>query len=213
MKLGWKRNPDFIKVYDNVLTSEQCNRIIKYFETKDHHGGVVADREYNPEVKESWEISGNFAKPSWVDTLLYNKLSEYVPQYSSLYPELNDCVKKWRVDPLYTIKKYDPGKGYYGTHCETSSVSTAFRILVWMFYFNTVTDRGGTNFNNYDRIIDAVEGRLVLWPAYWTHIHRGIISNTQTKYIASGWYSFDLNASEIKNLNDVLVAHHEVFHR
>ena len=43
----------------------------------------------------------------------------------------------------------------------------------------------------YGRIVDAVEGRLVIWPAYWTHIHCGIVSKTQTKYIATGWFEFD----------------------
>ena len=57
-----------------------------------------------------------------------------------------------------------------------------------MVYLNTVTDEGGTYFSNYDYKIDAVEGRLVIWPAYWTHVHRGVISKSQTKYIATGWY-------------------------
>ena len=39
--------------------------------------------------------------------------------------------------------------------------------------------------------MDAGEGRLVIWPAYWTHFHRGIISETETKYIATGWYTFN----------------------
>ena len=53
-----------------------------------------------------------------------------------------------------------------------------------------VRDGGGTYFENYDRTIDAVEGRCVIWPAYWTHFHNGVVSNTQTKYIATGWYMF-----------------------
>ena len=63
-------------------------------------------------------------------------------------------------------------------------------MLVWMIYLNTVTDGGGTYYENYDRIIDAVEGSCVIWPAYWTHCHKGIVSNTQTKYIATGWFEF-----------------------
>ena len=58
-----------------------------------------------------------------------------------------------------------------------------------MFYLNTVKD-GGTYFENYDLSLEAVEGRLVIWPAYWTHFHRGIVSKTETKYIATGWFSF-----------------------
>ena len=63
------------------------------------------------------------------------------------------------------------------------------RVLVWMFYLNDVND-GGTRFTNYNKIINATKGRLVLWTPYWTHTHHGIISRTQTKYIATGWYSF-----------------------
>ena len=50
------------------------------------------------------------------------------------------------------------------------------------------TPKDPTYFENYDRITDAVEGRCVLWPPYWTHFHKGIVSNTQTKYIATGWF-------------------------
>ena len=67
-------------------------------------------------------------------------------------------------------------------------MTTNKRVLVWMFFLNTVTDGGGTYFSSYDLTVDAVEGRLVIWPAYWTHCHKGIVSKSQTKYIATGWY-------------------------
>tara|TARA_B100000287_G_C20378699_1_gene680651 strand:+ start:127 stop:768 length:642 start_codon:yes stop_codon:yes gene_type:complete len=204
VRLWGKNNPDFIQVFDKVLTSDQCKHIIKYLDSQEKKLGVVGAGEVNIEIKECWEVFGDFSNPNWVDSLLAEKLSEYIPLYRSMHPELDNQVQKWRLDPRYNMKKYDPGKGYYGKHCETESVCSAFRMLVWMFYFNTVTDKGGTIFDNYDKIIDAIEGRLVIWPSYWTHIHRGIVSNTQTKYIASGWYSFALDSSEVQKLNGVL---------
>ena len=54
----------------------------------------------------------------------------------------------------------------------------------------TVTDDGGTKFPQYDLITDAVVGRVVIWTTSWTHFHHGIVSKTQRKYIATGWYSF-----------------------
>ena len=36
----------------------------------------------------------------------------------------------------------------------------------------------------------AKEGRLIIWPAYWTHRHHGIVSKSQIKYIATGWYKY-----------------------
>ena len=65
------------------------------------------------------------------------------------------------------------------------------RMLVWMIYLNTVTDAGGTYFSNHKKTTDAVEGRVVIWPAFWTHFHKGIPSLTQVKYIATGWYNFE----------------------
>ena len=67
---------------------------------------------------------------------------------------------------------------------------TANRILAWMFYLNTVTDGGGTYWDNYDLTMNAVKGRLVIWPAYFTHFHKGIVSKTETKYIATGWFQY-----------------------
>ena len=41
------------------------------------------------------------------------------------------------------------------------------------------------------KTIRAKEGRVVIWPAFWTHFHNGIVSKTQTKYIATGWFMYD----------------------
>ena len=56
-----------------------------------------------------------------------------------------------------------------------------------MLYLNTVTDEGGTEFPFQDITTPAIKGGLVIWPADFTHPHKGIISNTQEKYIATGW--------------------------
>jgi hypothetical protein len=59
-----------------------------------------------------------------------------------------------------------------------------------MFYLNTVVDGGGTRFPSYDLTVNAEEGKLLIWPAYFTHIHHGVVSKTQTKYIATGWFTY-----------------------
>lgn len=59
-----------------------------------------------------------------------------------------------------------------------------------MTYLNTVTDEGGTEFLNQELKISAEKGKTVIWPADWTHTHRGVASPTQEKYIITGWLSF-----------------------
>ena len=59
-----------------------------------------------------------------------------------------------------------------------------------MIYLNTITDGGETRFPAYDLNVKPEVGKLVIWPAGFTHIHHGLVSETQTKYIATGWYTF-----------------------
>ena len=55
---------------------------------------------------------------------------------------------------------------------------------------NDVEDGGETYFTSQDIKIPPKAGSFIVWPAYWTHPHHGLVSNTQTKYIATGWFTF-----------------------
>ena len=57
-----------------------------------------------------------------------------------------------------------------------------------MLYLNTVKDKGGTEFIFQNVVTPAIKGNLLIWPAEFTHLHRGIISPTEKKYIATGWF-------------------------
>ena len=65
------------------------------------------------------------------------------------------------------------------------------RHLVFQTYLNTVEDGGETEFIYQQYKCKAVKGKTLIWPADWTHSHRGIISPTEDKYIITGWYTFD----------------------
>ena len=58
-----------------------------------------------------------------------------------------------------------------------------------MLYLNDVKD-GGTYFPFQNITTQAVKGDLILWPADFTHPHRGVISDTQEKYICTGWFNY-----------------------
>ena len=63
----------------------------------------------------------------------------------------------------------------------------SLRVLAWMFYLNDA--KCGTEFMNYPTV-SAKMGRLVIWPAGWTHLHKGVTPNRGLKYITTGWCSF-----------------------
>ena len=179
---------NFIEVYDNVLTPEQCNSIIDYIDACPEIKRGVIGAGVNLSMKDSWDVHNKFSDQTTVDRMIHGALVKCLSYYQDKNPELNS-IGEWGLENRYNLQKYLAGGGYPEPHCEAGFVNYSSRILVWMIYLNPVTDEGGTKFPQYDLITDAVVGRVVLWPTSWTHFHHGVISETQKKYIATGWYS------------------------
>ena len=184
---------DFIELYSDTLSHQKCEAIINYIDSQNLEQGKVGivgnKNRVVPSAKDAWQVGDTlFSIRSFVEEYLLESLVPFTQEYVKKHPQI-DLIDPWELDNGYNLQKYDPGQCYHALHCENGFCGSP-RMLVWMIYLNTVTEGGGTYFDNYDRIIDAVEGRLVIWPASWTHTHRGVMSHTQTKYIATGWYSF-----------------------
>ena len=90
------------------------------------------------------------------------------------------------IDRFLTM--YDGEKeGYFTLHCEHAA-GYPFRMLAWMVFLNEA--KSGTEFPFQNRILKPKTGRLAIWPAAWTHPHRGVTPNQGLKYIATGWGYF-----------------------
>ena len=199
---------NFIEMYDNTLTAEDCKFIIGYMNGNDVvrypdgtnnicRPGTSGDSAVNPSVKDSIDrrmvfgYTSNSSAANRVNDIVYDALGKCINDYKEKFPEL-DGLSKWQLYVSYNIQKYKKSGGYFKLHCENShhdDNDVAYkRVLAWMVYLNNVTDGGGTYFSNYDLTINAVEGRMVIWPAYWTHQHKGMVSHTQEKYISTGWF-------------------------
>jgi hypothetical protein len=60
-----------------------------------------------------------------------------------------------------------------------------------MLYLNSLPPEanGETEFLYQQRRINPVENTMVLWPAAFTHAHRGNpVYGDHTKYIVTGWF-------------------------
>ena len=185
---------NFIEVFDNAISSEDCKYIIDYMNSSDlmETGSVntLEGTRVVEEYKTSTEMAINIEDKNPINNIIGISLHHQIEKYKELHPQLAK-IERWGVRERYNLQKYEPNQAYFGLHCENEGPNFGInRVLVWMFYLNTVTDDGGTYFDNYDLTLNAVEGRCVIWPAYWTHMHRGIVSKTESKYIVTGWFSF-----------------------
>ena len=167
---------------------------------------------YNSE-KENWidgecghnEVNYNYKK----STEMHINPPDYSKKLSTYLPQLSNCLNAYRQKYPYCdsvdvynllgtnikIQHYKPGEGFYEWHHENDGRSTINRHLVFMTYLNTL-DNGGTDFFHQKITTPCHKGLTVIWPAHWTHVHKGVTNYVSDKYIITGWYSF--NAIEFR---------------
>ena len=115
---------------------------------------------------------------------IFNKVEDYLKKYG-MYQMIKVTIK----EPI-NLQHYAPNEGFFDWHCERGSHQSHQRALVFMTYLNDVNDGGETEFHFQQMKVKAVKGKTVIWPTDFTHLHRGITSPTQHKYIATGWIGF-----------------------
>lgn len=187
---------NFIEIFRGALAPSDCQTIIDYMDNQPLAEGMfrsMKGSKVDKKEKDCWQVPYSYfshgpdKESQFISMMLTQTLKACSYHYRVIHPE-SASVIPWLPDDGYCLQKYDPGQAYHGLHCENFGEPGNNRCLVWMIYLNTVTDNGGTYFSNFDKTLDAVQGDCVIWPAYWTHHHKGIPSMTQTKYIATGWF-------------------------
>jgi len=178
---------NFIEIYDDALSVENCDKLIEYFNKSPQGKGMLSSRIVDPTQKQSTELKDSlFSSQSIPLQLISSTLQEHTNRYVEKYTPLK-YTGEWGVDDEFTLKKFegedDGFKAWHTEHC----LAKPKRILVWMFYLNDA--QSGTEFFHHPNI-ESKKGRLVIWPAGWTHFHKGVTPNKGIKYIMSGWYSF-----------------------
>ena len=107
-------------------------------------------------------------------------LGEYMTQFEGLIP--------YRVSiDAPNIQRTLPTEGYHKWHCEDAGEGVGKRLLAYMLYLNDGFEGGETEWLYQSRREAPVSGRMVIWPAGWTHMHRGNPPLSGEKYIATGW--------------------------
>ena len=187
MRIFGKSNPSFIGIYDNVLTQKDCDLIISNFEKDPKIDVGCVAGGYYPERKQCLQLMGDLGDNSIGSRILFPVLCECVDKYHKEYPSLSD-TDKWGICGHYNIQKYETEyDGFKVWHFESGSNSPSNkRVMAWMFYLNNA--KSGTDFMYYPSI-KAKRGRCVIWPAGFTHCHKGT-PNKGLKYIATGWVSY-----------------------
>jgi len=184
--------------FDNI---KLCDDLITYFNNnpKKQQSGVLrlttpngkSQLGVHKEMKDSLDIyiTPEDSLPEW--QLYQYELNKVIEAYIGLFPRASESAK-WGIREVTNIQYYPPGGGYVNWHSERLSAGghIGARHLVFMTYLNDVTDQGETEFYHQNIKVKPEKGLTLIWPADWTHFHRGVTSPSQEKYIITGWLSF-----------------------
>lgn len=186
---------NFVGIFKNAFTKEFCEKIIKQYEYMDESGhGQTRFSSENASriVKDDTQVFADYIDymPLRISTKEFNELfwGEYFPIYEQEYSVLKESGR--HTNYAFKIQKTKVGGGYHVWHYESTNREYSNRLLTWILYLNDVQEGGETEFLYQHMRVKPEQGTLVIWPAAFTHTHRGNPPLSNEKYIVTGWTEF-----------------------
>ncbi len=179
----------FIEEYKMPLSI--CDEIITLYNDnidKAIDGVVGHERRIDLKMKVSKEISIPVNEQKYISSY-FKILSKMLNDYCDKYFDVKSKWGPFSVTENTNIQYYPKGGGFKDLHFERMSADTRHREMVFMTYL-TDTKNAGTIFPRQNITTECVKGNTVIWPAGFTHPHKGVISNDDEKMIITGWINF-----------------------
>ncbi len=179
---------EHIILFDNYFSNEFCEDCIAIFDDAEASGLVVGRNNSGLSIKDQALIHTQIPASSLplakhlVDIINYDIIPEFLKKYdiASQY----DCINVGGAKMQKTL----PTEGYHVWHMEHSNQMDSYRsICAWALFLNDVEEGGELEFLYQSKRIKPKKGDFVLWPAGYTHHHRGNPPLQGVKYIYTGW--------------------------
>lgn len=174
-----------------ALAASTCAEMIRRFEASQgsqYPGRIGQEQTEARSIKRSTDlrISGNAAWKD-IDEILFRSISQALNLMAGLHPYFAANAFK---DMGYNMQRTQAGE-FYRWHVDGGPGEFSQRQLVAIWYLNDVEGPGGeTEFLLQETRARPEQGKLVLFPPFWTHIHRGVTLEKGAKYIATTWVCF-----------------------
>ena len=201
------RIENFVATFDDAFSEENCDKIIEWFDNEENNAqnDVILLNKLDIDTPRDGRIVNGIG--SRKDTSYFLNFDPGTDLGHKLRNAVNDCVKEYIINfpniesysQLYNydlkIQKTPPHGGYHIWHHEHSDhPDSNCRVLVWTVYLNDIPEgEGETEFLYQGIKVNPKKGRISIFPAGFTHLHRGNPPYSQDKYIATGWIKAKVN--------------------
>lgn len=193
---------DHIALFKDVYPEGYCQHLISEFDRLESHG-VGSNRQKGEQapkhVKDDYQICIELRNHNLIsfndqnpERMFFDGLQRCYDEYTDKYSVLknNGSIRA----TVMKMQRTGPGGGYHIWHGEQGPGADASRVVVYMLYLNSIVPEEGseTEFLYQKKRFSPVENMMVIWPASYTHAHRGnpVLGQTH-KYIVTGWFYYD----------------------
>ena len=185
---------NFIGVYDNYITEQECNKAIKLYEEQNKFNNTVnrigGEKASILQKQDQQFFAAPFNLNLWWESLK--------PMMFNFDIAWNHYDKNIGARDAYSgvafhytglkIQKTLPTEGYHVWHLEHGKgFENEPRAFVFSIYLNDVEDGGETEFLHFSKRVKPKTGRIVIWPAAFPYLHRGNPPLSGEKYILTSW--------------------------
>jgi hypothetical protein len=184
---------NFIGIYDNYITKEECNRAIKLYEEENKFNNTINRIGFEKASILKKQDQQFFAAPNNID-VWWESLKPMMLNFNLAW---DHYIRHVGADDAYgvpfyftdlKIQKTLPTEGYHVWHIEHGKGSDhEKRAFVFSIYLNDVEEGGETEFLHFSKRVKPKTGRIVIWPAAFPYVHRGNSPLSGEKYIVTSW--------------------------
>jgi len=189
---------DHIGIFDDYFGAQMCDDYISYYKELESKGLIKTRQEERPEVGqlEVKDNSTDLVVPPEQNFGDFN-ITYHAAEFNAMfwggpyaeYRKKYSILDSYPTHNIYSVRlqKTSPGEGYHTWHSEDNGHQVKGRIMAYMLYLNDDFEGGETEFIYQKDRIKPRKNRLVIWPATYTHVHRGNPPINGDKYIITGW--------------------------
>jgi hypothetical protein len=180
----------FIGIFSNAINDDLCFEFIKWFNEISEQGITMSAMEEvgtptNIRKDEAVLIPSRIPMHCFPRELcmpLWQNILECFDFYDKKY-----AIERPTTSHVFKIHRVQPTEGYHVWHHEHDYFSP-YRSLAWMIILEAPVRGGETEFLYQSMRIEPKVGQLAIWPAGFTHKHRGNPPLEGQKTYLTGWF-------------------------
>ena len=185
---------NFIGVYDNYITPQECEKAIKLYEQQFKFNSTVNRIGFEKASVLKKQDEQFFAESYNMD-VWWESLKSMIVNFDlafNHYLENTGARDAYGIDTFHftelKIQKTLPTEGYHVWHVEhNKGYEMEPRAFVFSIYLNDVEEGGETEFLHFSKRVKPKTGRIVIWPAGFPYVHRGNSPLSGKKYLLTSW--------------------------